>query len=336
MRRILTVGLIAAAALASATATSAQEVNLYSYRQEFLIKPMLEAFTRETGIKVNIVYAQAGVLERLKAEGPNSPADAVLTVDIGRLHDLAEAGLLRPVRSAVLDRNVPPQFRHPEGLWYGLTLRARVLYYAKDRIDPKELSTYEALADPKWKGRLCMRSSKHPYNVSLMASMIAAHGEAKALEWAKGLAANLARKPQGGDREQAKAIKEGVCDVALGNSYYMGAMVNDPAQRSWAEAIAIFFPNQGDRGTHVNISGVGVTRGAKNLASAVRLIEFLSGEEAQELYAAKNFEYPVLEGVKWDPLVASWGRFKPDTVSLEKIGRLNGEAIRLFDRAALP
>ncbi len=325
--------LILTAALAEVQAT---EVNLYSYRQEFLIKPMLDAFTRRTGVEVNVVYAKAGVLERLKAEGPNSPADAVLSVDIGRLHDLVEADLLQPVTSAVLERNIPAEFRHPQGLWYGLTLRARIIYYAKDNVRASDLSTYEELANPKWRSRICMRSSHHPYNVSLMASIIAAHGEAKALKWAGALRRNLARKPQGNDRAQVKAIKEGVCDIAIGNSYYMGKMLNNPKQRAWAEAVSIFFPNQGGRGTHVNLSGAGMTRSAKNRENAIRLIEFLSGDQAQALYASKNFEYPVREGVEWDPVVASWGRFHPDTVSLDKVARLRADAVKVFDRAGIP
>ncbi|MFQ5953660.1 MAG: Fe(3+) ABC transporter substrate-binding protein [Kiloniellales bacterium] len=312
------------------------EVNLYSYRQEFLIRPLLDAFTEETGIKVNVVFARTGMLERLKAEGENTPADVVLTVDIARLQAIADAGLLQPVKSAVLETNIPAPYRDPSGLWFGLTTRARVIYYAKDRVDPAELSTYEDLADPKWRGRLCARSGKHAYNRALVASMIAAHGEAKARAWVEGLVANFARKPQGNDRAQVKALMQGVCDIALGNTYYMGKMkTNDehPEQKAWAAAARIFFPNQDGRGTHVNLSGAGVTKWAKRRAGAIRLIEFLSGDAAQRLYASQNFEYPVKDGVAWQAEVASWGRFKADTVGLSRIAELSPAAVRIINQA---
>lgn len=311
------------------------EVNLYSYRQPFLIQPMLEAFTKETGIKVNVVYAEKGMLERLKAEGENSPADAVLTADIGRLNDMVEAGVLQPVHSDVLEHNVPAQYRHPDGLWFGLTSRARVIFTSRDRVGAEEVVTYEDLADPKLKGRVCTRSGKHVYMVSLIASVIAHVGEDKAEQWLRGVKDNLARKPQGNDRAQAKAIYEGICDVAVVNTYYMGAMAtNDekPEQKAWTESISIVFPNQGDRGTHVNVSGGAVTRSAKNKDNAVRLLEFLSDDYAQELYAEQNFEYPVKAGVPLHPLVASWGNFKADTIGLADVAEYRAAASKMVDR----
>ncbi|MBI2586446.1 MAG: Fe(3+) ABC transporter substrate-binding protein [Rhodospirillales bacterium] len=332
---VLALTLLGVAAWVSFAAAASPEVNLYSYRQPFLINPMLDAFTQATGIKVNVVYAKDGVLEKLKAEGSNSPADAVLTVDVGRLNDLAEAGLLQGVKSPTLEANIPAQYRHPDGLWYGLTTRARVLYVSKQRVKEGAITRYEDLVDPKFKGRVCTRSGKHAYNLSLIAAMIAHKGEQQARAWLEGMRANLARKPQGNDRAQAKAIHEGVCDVALANTYYMGAMqTNDkhPEQKEWAASVRVVFPNQGDRGTHVNISGAGVTKNAKNRDNAVKLLEFLSGELAQKLYAAKNFEYPVKTGVEWDPMVASWGRFQADKINIVEIAKHRADASKLVDK----
>ncbi|OHC77846.1 MAG: iron ABC transporter substrate-binding protein [Rhodospirillales bacterium RIFCSPLOWO2_01_FULL_65_14] len=320
---------------ATAGLAASNEVNLYSYRQPFLINPMLDAFTKETGIKVNVVYAKSGVLEKLKAEGANSPADVILTVDVARLNDIAAAGLLQPVKSATLEKNIPAHYREPNGLWFGLTTRARVIFVSKARVKEGQIKSYEDLTDPKWKGRICTRSGKHPYNISLIASVIAHKGEKGAETWLKGLSANLARKPQGNDRAQAKAILEGVCDAALANTYYMGAMAtNDkqPEQKTWADAVRIVFPNQGDRGTHVNISGAAVTKSAKNRDNAIKLLEFLSGDTAQKLYAAKNFEYPVKVGVEWDPVVASWGRFEADKLNLTDVAKHRADASILVDK----
>jgi len=315
-------------------AAAAGEVNLYSFRQPFLIEPMLTEFTRQSGIAVNVVYAEQGVLERLRAEGPNSPADAVLTVDIGRLHDLVEAEILQPVHSTVLERNIPAQYRHPDGLWFGLTTRARIVFASKDRVGPDEIRAYEDLAAPHMKGRVCSRSGKSDYNISLLASIIAHQGERAARDWLSGVKANLARKPQGNDRAQAKAIMEGVCDAALANTYYMGHMLSDknPEQKAWAEAVRIVFPNQDDRGTHVNISGAALVRGAKNRDNAVRLIEFLSENAAQELYAEANVEYPVKPGVTLHPLVESWGPFKADTIELAEVAKFRPLAARIVDQ----
>ena len=327
--------LVAATALWGAPAASAAEVNLYSERQPFLIKPILDAFSKETGIKVNMVYLTKGMLERLKAEGANSPADLVLTSDIGNLNNLAEAGLLQPNKSEILKSAIPAHLRHPDGLWYGLTTRARVIYAHKARVKPGEATTYEDLAKPGMKGRVCVRSGKHMYNVSLLASIIAAKGEAAAEAWARGVKANLARKPQGNDRAQVKAVFQGLCDVALGNTYYMGKMVSndkEPEQKKWAASVNVIFPNQQDRGAHVNVSGAAITNSAANKANAVKLVEFLVGKNAQTLYAEQDFEYPVVKGVRVHPLVASWGEFKADKVSLAKVASLRTLASRIMDR----
>ncbi len=315
----------------------ADEVNLYSSRQPFLMKPLLAAFTEETGIKVNMVYLKKGMLERLKSEGRNSPADLILVSDIGNLHNHDKAGLLQPVTSPNLSANIPAQYRHPSGNWFGLTVRARVIYASKTRLKAGEVTTYEDLADPRMKGRVCIRSGKHVYNISLLASIVVAKGEAGATAWAKGLKANLARRPQGNDRAQVRAVFEGECDVAVGNTYYMGKMATnkkDPIQKEWAKSVRIIFPNQAGRGTHVNVSGAAVTKSAKNKTNAVRLIEFLSDDAAQKIYAEQNFEYPVKAGVALHPLVASWGRFKADKAYLSKIANKRTTATKLVDKVA--
>ncbi len=341
IRNLTGITILSAALLAGANAAStsarADEVNLYSSRQPFLMKPLLEAFTKETGIKVNMVYLKKGMLERLKSEGRNSPADLILATDIGNLHNHDKAGLLQPVTSPTLSANIPAQYRHPDGNWFGLTMRARVIYASKTRVKPGEVTTYEDLADPKMKGRVCIRSGKHVYNVSLLASIVVAKGAEGAAAWAKGLKANLARKPQGNDRAQVKAVYEGECDVAVGNTYYMGKMASnekDPEQKEWAQAVNIIFPNQNGRGTHVNISGAAVTQAAKNKANAIRLIEFLSGDAAQKIYAERNFEYPVKPGVALHPMVASWGTFKADESFLSTIASQRVIASKLVDQVS--
>ena len=325
-----------AAPLLPGPARAAEEVNVYSYRQPFLIKPLFDAFTRETGIRVNVVFAPKGMVERIRQEGRNSPADMIFTVDIGRLQDAVEAEILQPVRTPALERNVPAPYRHPDGQWYALTLRSRVVFASRERVQPGELKTYEELATPEWKGRICMRSSQHDYNIGLLASLIVHHGAAEAEAWARGLKENLARKPQGNDRAQVRAIKEGECDVALVNTYYLGAMLQDAEQAQWADSVFMIFPNQQGRGAHVNISGAGVARHAPHKANAVRLLEFLSGDLAQRLYAEQNFEYPVRPGTPWSGLLESWGRFRMDAVALQQIAQHRAEAIRIFDRAGVP
>jgi iron(III) transport system substrate-binding protein len=332
--------LFAVAVLALVTATppafAAGEVNLYSARKEELIKPLLDRFTADTGIKVNLVTGKAdALLKRLESEDRNTPADLLLTTDAGRLYRAYEAGLLQPVRSDTLERAVPAIYRDPEGHWFGVSVRARVLMYASDRLDPAGLSTYEDLADERWKGRICIRSSNNIYNQSLVASLIVAHGEAETEAWAKGLVANLARPPKGGDRDQIKAVAAGQCDVAVANTYYLGTMLNssDPAQREAAAKISVFWPNQADRGSHVNVSGAGVTRHARNRNNAVRLLEFMTTEESQRWYAEANLEYPVRTGITLNPTLEAWGTFAGDTINLAELGRHNAAAVRLMDRA---
>jgi iron(III) transport system substrate-binding protein len=323
----------------AAHAGEAESVNIYSYRQEFLIRPFLDEFTKKTGVPVKVVFAKKGVLERLKAEAENTPADLVLTVDIARLSALVNAGLTQAVQSDVLNANIPAHFRQPDGHWYGLTSRARVLFVSKDRVAEGEITRYEDLADPKWKDRVCMRSSRHPYNRAWMASMIAAHGEEGATTWAKGLMANMARKPQGNDRGQVKAINAGLCDIGVGNQYYYGKMKfnkKKPEQQAWAASVRLVYPNQQDRGVHVNISGVAMTKHAKHPAEARKLMEFLSSKQAQQMYASTNFEYPVMAGVKPDREVASWGVFKSDQVSLQTIADLSPKATMIFQTIGMP
>jgi iron(III) transport system substrate-binding protein len=309
----------------------AAEINVYSYRQPFLINPLFDAFTKETGIKVNTVYAKSGLIERLKNEGANSPADLLLTADIGLLSDAYDAGVTQAVASDVLNANIPAPYRAANGHWYGLTSRARVIAASKERVEKGEISTYEQLADPKWQGRICTRSAKHPYMVALTASMIVHHGEEKAKEWLSGLKANLARKPQGNDRAQAKAIKEGQCDLALMNHYYMAQMMRDKEQVAWAEAVYLVFPNQGGRGTHLNVSGMALTQSAPHKEDAIKLMEFLSGDLAQRIYAEDNSEYPIKPGVTWSELLASWGTFKADEVALDQVAAKRAEAIKMAD-----
>ena len=328
----LVLSLVVSLALFIPDAHAADELNIYSYRQSFLTKPFIERFERETGVSVNAVFIRKGMLQRVKSEGLSSPADLVMTADIARLQALADANLLQSIKSDVLDRNIPSQYHGGDGLWYGLTTRARVIYASKERVKNGDIKTYEDLADPRWRSRVCTRSGYHIYQLSLLASIIANTSERAAEEWLRGVKTNLARKPQGNDRAQVKAIREGVCDVALGNTYYMGKMRNDPKQREWADAAYIVFPNQGDRGTHVNISGVAVTKAAKNKATAIRFVEFLSSESAQELYAKQNFEYPVKVGVPWHPEVMSWGRFEPDVKRLAEVAKLTGVAVKVVDR----
>lgn len=337
-RRVCTLLLVAAGVTfaGSGAVSAAEEVNIYSYRQPFLIKPFLDEFTKQSGIKVNVVFVDKGMVKKIESEGKNTKADGILTVDISRLKEHADAGLLQPVKSAVVEKNIPAYLRDPDGMWVGLTRRVRVIAVSKDRVKEGTVKTYEDLADPKFKGKICTRPGSHVYNRALVASMIAAHGEAKAEEWAKGLVANLARKPQGNDRSQVKAVKEGVCDIALINNYYYGLMKfnqKNPEQKAWADSVYLVFPNQDNRGTHVNISGAGITKYAKHKENMVKLLEFLSGEFAQRKYAADNYEYPANPSVAIDEEIASWGRFKSDEVSLKKIADLSPAAQKVIDRA---
>ncbi|WP_405054191.1 Fe(3+) ABC transporter substrate-binding protein [Thalassotalea psychrophila] len=311
--------------------TLANEVNIYTYRQTFLIEPILEKFTAQTGIKTNIVFAKDGLIERLKKDGRYSPADVVLTSDFARLMQISDEGLSQPVSSDILATNIPSQFRDDNNHWFALTKRVRNVYASKDRMASLSGVSYEELADSKYKNKVCMRSSKHPYNIALVASMIAHHGTAETKTWLQGLKANLARKPQGNDRGQVKAVKEGECDLALGNSYYFGVMQQNPEQKVWADAVNILFPNQNNRGAHINVSGIAMTKYAPNKASAKKLMEFLSSAQAQQVYASVNMEYPVNPAVKPSSIVASWGSFKEDELAMTKIAENRQAAIKLLD-----
>jgi len=317
-------------------ALQAQQVNIYSARSEALIKPLLDRFSADTGITVNLITGDADALiKRLEIEGVNSPADLLLTVDVARLYRAKEAGLLQAVQSSVLTDNIPAEYRDSAGYWFGVSRRARVIVYSKERVKPEQLSTYEALADPVWKGKICVRSSTHVYNQSLVASMIAGRGTEATGQWAEGFVANLARDPNGGDRDQVKAIAAGQCDIALINTYYLAGMLTSdlPEETEAAAAIGLFWPNQGERGAHINISGAGVTHSAKNIDAAVRLLEYMVNEDSQFWYAETNHEFPVRPGVEASNLLKQWGSFSSDTVPLEQLGVHNSEAVRLMDRA---
>ncbi len=319
--------------LASMAPTFAQEVNVYSQRQPELIQPLIDAFTADTGITVNIAFVEKGMPERLEAEGDRSPADLVLTVDIARLLQIAEAGVIQPVQSDILEANIPANLRDPNDLWFGLTSRARIVYASKDRVAPGEVTTYEDLADPKWQGRICTRSGLHDYNIALLGAMITHHDEAFATTWAEGLKANLARKPEGGDRDQVKAIAAGECDIALGNTYYMGEMLADPEQKAWADAVSIVYPVFEDGGTHLNISGIAMTKAAPNHDNALKFMEWLASDTAQKIYAETNYEFPVKPGVERSALVTSWGDFAPDTTPLTDIAAARAAALKIMETA---
>ncbi len=337
MKKIITlVSLIACTLAAPKISFAADEVNLYSARKEKLIKPLLDNFTKETGIKVNLVTAKAGpLLKRLETEGTNSPADLFITTDAGRLHKAKAAGVLQVTTSDTLNKAIPSEYRDPEGFWYGLSLRARPIFYVKGKVKPEELSTYEALADDKWKDRICIRSSDNIYNQSLVASMIANIGEEKTQAWANKLVANLGRKPKGGDRDQIKAAAAGQCDIAIANTYYYGSMIHgkDESQKKAADAVAVFWPNQAGRGAHVNISGIAMTKAAKNKANAQKLMEFLTTKDSQKWYAEVNYEYPVKTDAVWSDTLTSWSKFKADSLNLSKLGELNADAVKVMDKA---
>ncbi|TCO70475.1 Fe(3+) ABC transporter substrate-binding protein [Rhodovulum euryhalinum] len=327
----LRTALLATAAVATLAPAAQADVNIYSYRQPELIQPLLDAFTAETGIKTNVAFLDKGLVERLQAEGDRSPADIILTVDISRLAEAVEAGVTQPVDSAVLQENIPAALRDPGNQWFGVTTRARIVYAAKDRVDPAEVTTYEDLADPKWKGRICTRSGTHAYNLALVSAVIEHHGEAAAKTWIEGVKANLARKPQGNDRAQVKAIWAGECDISLGNTYYMGQMLADAEQKAWAESVNVLFPKFEGGGTHVNVSGVAMTRAAPNRDEALKFMEFLASPGAQEIYAEVNNEYPVAPGAKASDLVASWGDLTPDNVNLMDLAGHRATALRLME-----
>jgi len=314
----------------------AQQVNIYSARSEALIKPLLDRYSDQTGTTVNLVTGDADALiKRLELEGDNSPADILLTVDVARLYRAKQANLLQTVKSDTLTGVIPPEYRDTEGHWFGISRRARVIVYSKERVKPEQLSTYEALAAPAWKGKICVRSSSHVYNQSLVSAMVAHLGVAKTEEWARGLVANFARDPNGGDRDQVKAIDAGQCDLAIINTYYLAGMLEStlPEEVTAAATVGLFWPNQSDRGAHINISGAGVTRAAKHVDEAVRLLEFMVNEESQSWYAQTNYEFPVRPDVAASDLLRQWGDFKADHILLDQLGVHNTEAVRLMDRA---
>ena len=336
MHRAIRIGLILISSVIATPVYADPEVNLYSARKEELIKPLLDRFTDETGIQVNLVTGKDdALLERLKSEGLNSPADLFNTADAGRLYRARAANVLQPVASEALAEAVPENLRDPEGYWFGLSQRARPVFYVTDRVNPGELSTYEDLADPRWRGRICVRSSNNIYNQSLVASMIATRGEQATETWVRGLVANFARPPRGGDRDQIKAAAAGLCVLAIANTYYYGMMLSgsDESQKEAAGRVAIFWPNQADRGTHVNVSGSGLTAAARTRDSALKLMEYLVSPEAQRWYAETNHEYPVRERVEWSDQLESWGHFKADTINLSVLGENNPAAVMLMDRA---
>ena len=323
---------IAATVAAGGALAQSGEVNVYTYRETKLIQPLFDAFSKDTGIKVNVISASSGLEQRIKSEGEHSPADVLLTVDIGRLEDAIRAGISQPIVSPVLDKVVSPQYRDPEGHWYAISMRARVIYASKERVKQTAI-TYDELADPKWKGKICIRSGQHIYNNALVAAYIAKHGEAKAEAWLRGLKANLAQKPSGGDRETARDVAAGKCDLGIGNTYYWALMINGgPAQKPWAEATRVILPTFEGGGTHVNVSGVMLPKHAPNKANAMKLIEWLAGEKAQLMYADINYEYPLRAGIAVNPTIASYGALKPDPLPLAKIADNKKKAADLVDK----
>lgn len=318
------------------TSKSEEVVNVYTHRHYKADDKLFSEFTEKTGIKVNIVNASADeLIQRLETEGQDSNADILITVDAGRLYRAQSKDLLQPVSSKILEANIAPEFREKEGYWYGMTYRARIIAYAKDRVDPEEIKTYEDLTDPKWKGKILIRSSENVYNQSLLASIILADGEEKAKEWAEGVVANMARNPKGSDRDQVKAVASGEGDIAVVNTYYIGLLLNDEneEERKAGESVGIIFPNQDGRGTHVNVSGIGVTKYAPNKDNAVKLMEFLSEEGAQQTLANLNYEYPINPKAQKASILKTWGDFKADPVELYKLGEYNSRAVMIFDEA---
>jgi iron(III) transport system substrate-binding protein len=318
-----------------APAYAAGEVNIYTTREPGLIKPILDAFATKTGTTVNTIFIKDGMAERVAAEGANSPADLLMAVDVGNLIDLVDKGVTQPVSSSVLNGAIPAPLRGPNGEWFALSMRARVAYVSKERLGDLKTLTYENLADPKWKGRICIRSGQHPYNTALISAVIAKDGAEGAKAWLTGLKANLARKAAGGDREGARDVLAGLCDIAIGNSYYVGLMRSGKGgedQKKWSEAINVVLPTFAvGGGTHVNISGAVVAKNAPHRDEAVKLLEFLVSDEAQDLYAKANYEYPVKAGAPIDPILASFGELKVDAQPLGDISKNRKAAAALAD-----
>ncbi|MEN9434491.1 MAG: hypothetical protein RLZZ422_2080 [Pseudomonadota bacterium] len=318
------------------TSVLANEVNVYSAREEPLIKPLLDAFSKDTGIKVNLVTSDDDpLLERLKREGVNSPADVLIMADAGRLARAVQYGVLQPIQSPRLQQVIPAYLRDPSQRWFGLTSRARVIFYAKGRVNPHEIKRYEDLTQPKWQGRICVRSSNSIYNQSLVASMIAHYGEAKAQEWVKGLVKNFARPPSGGDRDQIKGLASGQCDVAIANTYYYAQMLygKEESQQIAANKAGLIWPNQSTTGTHINISGAGVTMSSPNKANAIKLLEYMTLDDAQRWYSTVDGEYPVTNKALTNEKLTAWGHFKADTLPLSTLGQYHQTAVKLMDTA---
>ncbi|MBO01355.1 MAG: Fe(3+) ABC transporter substrate-binding protein [Candidatus Marinimicrobia bacterium] len=312
------------------------QINIYSHRHYDSDKILFKKFTDQTGIKINVIKGSADqLIERLISEGGNSPADILFTVDAGRLHRAKVAGILQPIESKILRENIPPSMRDEDDYWFGLTVRARVLVYSKERVTPDQLSTYEDLANRKWRGKIAVRSSSNIYNQSLMASIIASNGSRKALSWAKSIRKNMARAPRGSDRDQARAVAAGLADVAIMNTYYLGILANSPdaKDREVFKKVSVFFPNQNDRGTHINVSGAGITKSSKNKKDAIKFLEFLSGSDSQKTFGSVNYEYPIKIEANQSELLNSWGPFKYDKLNLSVLGANNAEAVKLFDKA---
>jgi len=312
------------------------EINLYTHRHYSSDKLLFRAFTLETGIEINVIKGSADqLIQRLQTEGENSPADILLTVDAGRLVRAKKLGLLQSVTSPVLKKQIPPEMRDLDGYWYGLTVRARALVYSKDRVKLSELSTYEDLAHKKWRGRIVVRSSNNIYNQSLLASIIAANGESDAFKWAKNIRSNMARSPRGSDRDQARAVASGLADVAIMNTYYLGVMANssDKKDQDVVKKLAVFFPNQKGRGTHINVSGAGITKSSKNKEEALKFLEFLTNENSQKVFSSANYEYPLKIKEHNSTMLESWGQFKYDSLSLSVLGEKNTQAVKIFDIA---
>jgi len=319
---------------AGSTIALAGELNIYSYRSPILLEPFLTEYSAKTGTTFNVVHAPKGLVTRLKSEGAATKADLVLTVDVSRVKELADTGLLDKLNSPVINKNVPAHLRDASDTWTALSLRARIIVVS-DAVKDGEISRIEDLADPKWKGRICTRKGSHVYNRALLASLIAHHGEEKAEAWAYSLVSNLARKPQGNDRAQAKAIWAGECDIAIMNSYYFGKMkfnTKQPEQQDWAKALTLVFLNQADRGQHVNISAGGIVKTSDNKQDAVAFLEWLTSDEAQQIYASVNYEYPVNPAVSADDEVASWGQFNVDQLPISTIAKLSPAAQMIIDR----
>ena len=314
---------------------SSEELNVYSARKEAYIKPLLDQFSQTHNVQVNLVTSKADALiQRLIGEGENTPADVLITVDAGRLYRAQQAGLLRSIDGSQFTKAAPSQFQDPQGYWFGLSLRARTIVYHPQRVQASELSDYASLADPRWKQRICIRSSNNIYNQSLVASMIAHDGVETTQHWANHFVGNFARKPQGGDRDQIKAVAAGQCDIAVVNSYYLGSMlIGSDAEKAAARSVRLFWPNQQERGVHMNISGIAVTQHAKNSQLAIQLIEFLYTDEAQAWYGDVNMEYPVRKGITTNPTLLSWGDYQADDLALTELGVHNSEAVKIMDKA---